>query len=319
MRVNFFSPALIGQALLPRMLARGSGAIVHVSSVAGRIGNANEAAYSASKFALCGWAEATAVDLWDTPIKIRLVNPGPIDTEIWDLPGNDDPLYQGRRSRPRGRRGNHRRDRGRRVRALSSRHEGGRRLKQQNIDGFLTSMATMMASSRSRRRADREGAVFGVAPQGLVAPADANELAPATSPPRRSRCRTSPSPPLRPDWVVAAPILTGICGSDSKQILMDFGEGDSDNAMSGLCSFPQVMGHEVVAEVVELGPEARGLDVGQRVVLNPWLSCAPRGISPVCPACEAGDLSLCWSFADGRSARASTPACRPTRRAATPS
>lgn len=35
------------------------------------------------------------------------------------------------------------------------------------------------------------------------------------------------------------------------------------------------------------------------MVLNPWLSCAPRGIQPPCPACEAGDYSLCWSFADG--------------------
>jgi threonine dehydrogenase-like Zn-dependent dehydrogenase len=69
--------------------------------------------------------------------------------------------------------------------------------------------------------------------------------------------------------------------------------------MSGFCSFPQVMGHEVVADVVELGPEAEGLEIGQRVVLNPWLSCRPRGISPICPACEAGDLSLCWSFTDG--------------------
>jgi threonine dehydrogenase-like Zn-dependent dehydrogenase len=102
-----------------------------------------------------------------------------------------------------------------------------------------------------------------------------------------------------PDWVVARPRLTGICGSDSKQILLDFGEGDSDNAMSGFCSFPQVMGHEVVADVVELGPAARGLEIGQRVVLNPWLSCRPRGISPLCPACEAGDYSLCWSFTDG--------------------
>ena len=69
--------------------------IVNVSSVAGRLGNATEAAYSASKFALCGWSEAIAVDLYDTPVQIRLVNPGPIDTEIWDLPGNDDPLYSG--------------------------------------------------------------------------------------------------------------------------------------------------------------------------------------------------------------------------------
>ena len=105
--------------------------------------------------------------------------------------------------------------------------------------------------------------------------------------------------PLRPDWLVTRPLLTGICGSDSKQILLDFGDGDSDNAMSGFCSFPQVMGHEVVAEVVELGPRATGFDVGQRVVLNPWLSCRPRGVDPVCPACEAGDYSLCWSFTTG--------------------
>jgi len=34
-------------------------------------------------------------------------------------------------------------------------------------------------------------------------------------------------------------------------------------------------------------------------VLNPWLSCGPRGIDPPCPACAAGDLSLCWHFTDG--------------------
>ena len=38
---------------------------------------------------------------------------------------------------------------------------------------------------------------------------------------------------------------------------------------------------QVVADVVALGPQAEGLDVGDRVVLNPWLSCAPRGVSPV--------------------------------------
>lgn len=95
MRVNFFSPAAMTLAVLPRMLERGAGVIVNVSSVAGRLGNANEAAYSASKFALCGWAEATAVDLWDTGVKVRLVNPGPIDTEIWDLPDNEPPIYTG--------------------------------------------------------------------------------------------------------------------------------------------------------------------------------------------------------------------------------
>jgi threonine dehydrogenase-like Zn-dependent dehydrogenase len=103
---------------------------------------------------------------------------------------------------------------------------------------------------------------------------------------------------LRPDWVVTKPRLTGICGSDSKQIFGDWGEVQSaDNPMKAFFSLPQVLGHEVVADVVALGPEAEGLDVGDRVVLNPWLSCAPRGVSPVCPACEIGDYSLCWNFA----------------------
>ena len=108
--------------------------------------------------------------------------------------------------------------------------------------------------------------------------------------------------PLRPDWYVVRPTLTGICGSDAKQILMDF-EGDTDSAMSGFVSFPQILGHEVVGVVEEAGPEATGFEPGDRVVLNPWLSCAPRGIEPVCPACAAGDLSLCWSFTDGEIAK----------------
>ncbi|MFM8304466.1 MAG: zinc-binding dehydrogenase [Actinomycetota bacterium] len=108
----------------------------------------------------------------------------------------------------------------------------------------------------------------------------------------------------RPDWVRIRPRLTGICGSDAKQVFMDWGKPDPahpmpTNPMIDFSSFPQILGHEVVAEVVELGPEAAGLAVGDRVVLNPWLSCAPRGISPVCPACAVGDLSLCWNFTEG--------------------
>ena len=105
---------------------------------------------------------------------------------------------------------------------------------------------------------------------------------------------------LRPDWVVTRPRLTGICGSDSKQVFMDWGDVRSpDNPMKGFFSLPQVLGHEVVADVVALGPEAEGLEVGDRVVLNPWLSCAPRGVDPLCAACARGDFSLCASFGVG--------------------
>ncbi len=100
MRVNFLSPARMSMALLPKMLDRGKGSIVNVSSVAGRLGNPREAAYCASKFALNGWSETMLVDLWDTPIEIRLINPGAIDTEIWDTPGEDAPLYDGEKEPP---------------------------------------------------------------------------------------------------------------------------------------------------------------------------------------------------------------------------
>lgn len=105
---------------------------------------------------------------------------------------------------------------------------------------------------------------------------------------------------LLPDWVVTRPRMTGICGSDSKQVFMDWGDVRTpDNPMKGFFSMPQVLGHEVVADVVALGPAAEGLEVGERVVLNPWLSCAPRGVDPVCASCARGDLSLCASFGVG--------------------
>jgi threonine dehydrogenase-like Zn-dependent dehydrogenase len=141
--------------------------------------------------------------------------------------------------------------------------------------------------------------VFGVQGEGFVPPEGAPQLVQNLAITPVALQEVPDARPLRPDWLVTKPLLTGICGSDSKQILFDFGDGDTDNAMSGFCSFPQVMGHEVVAEVVELGPEAEGFDVGQRVVLNPWLTCVTRGITPLCPACEAGDNSLCWGFCDG--------------------
>jgi short-subunit dehydrogenase len=95
MRVNFTSPVRMTLTLLPHWLERDSGCVVNVSSMGGRIGIAHEAAYCASKFALCGWSESLAIDLYDTGIEVKLVLPGPIETEIWDLPENDPALYEG--------------------------------------------------------------------------------------------------------------------------------------------------------------------------------------------------------------------------------
>jgi short-subunit dehydrogenase len=100
MRVNFESPVRMTQALLPKWLAQDSGMVVNVSSFGGRAGIMHEAAYCASKFALCGWSESMAMDLWRTGVQVRLIIPGAIDTEIWDLPGNDEPFFHGEKEPP---------------------------------------------------------------------------------------------------------------------------------------------------------------------------------------------------------------------------
>jgi threonine dehydrogenase-like Zn-dependent dehydrogenase len=114
---------------------------------------------------------------------------------------------------------------------------------------------------------------------------------------------------LFPDWVLLKTRLCGICGSDYKQVFIDF-QG-IDSPLATLTTMPQVMGHEVLATVERLGSEVTGLAVGQRVVLNPWLSCAPRGISPLCEACADGQYSLCVNFKRGRfAAGIHTGTCR---------
>jgi len=90
-----------------------------------------------------------------------------------------------------------------------------------------------------------------------------------------------------PGWVVCDTAVSGLCGSDAKQIFLN---GRLDNPLTALLSFPHVLGHEVVA---------RRADTGARVVLNPWLSCAPRGVDPPCPACAEGRYPWCRNFAGG--------------------
>ncbi|MET1041422.1 MAG: alcohol dehydrogenase catalytic domain-containing protein [Acidimicrobiales bacterium] len=142
--------------------------------------------------------------------------------------------------------------------------------------------------------------VFGVTPQEVPAPPpDAPRLLQNLAATPMALQDVDEPKLFGPDWTVLRTRLTGICGSDAKQALLDFDSEAGDNPMSAFISFPQVMGHEVVATVDQAGTEAE-LEPGQRVVLNPWLSCAPRGILPVCPACDDGDYNLCWNFNDGR-------------------
>lgn len=90
-----------------------------------------------------------------------------------------------------------------------------------------------------------------------------------------------------PDWVPLEPMFTGVCGSDVTEATL---QADWDNPLSGLVSFPHVMGHEIVARVTDRA--GTDLSPGETVVVNPWLGCAARGLPP-CPACADGMLPLC--------------------------
>lgn len=104
------------------------------------------------------------------------------------------------------------------------------------------------------------------------------------------------SEPLLPndEWVKIKVTYGGICGSDLNLIHLH----DSPSA-SALTSFPFTIGHELVGKICETGRKVTGLREGDRVVVDPILSCRARGISDLCEACLQGDYSLCTHMTDG--------------------
>ncbi len=89
MNINYFSPVRLTLALLPQMLERDSGRIINISSVAATLSSPGESAYDASKAAVTAFSESMAIDLWQTGIKVLVVYPGLVDTELFSLPDND--------------------------------------------------------------------------------------------------------------------------------------------------------------------------------------------------------------------------------------
>ncbi|MCS7172981.1 MAG: alcohol dehydrogenase catalytic domain-containing protein [Armatimonadetes bacterium] len=106
--------------------------------------------------------------------------------------------------------------------------------------------------------------------------------------------REIPEPPLPgPEWVKVRTLLGGICGSDLHLLRLDVSP-----YASAFTSFPFVPGHENVGIVVEVGSAVRGVEPGQRVVVEPTLPCAARGLGP-CRFCRGGDYHLCERTQEG--------------------
>ncbi|MBW3579731.1 MAG: zinc-binding dehydrogenase [Actinobacteria bacterium] len=95
-------------------------------------------------------------------------------------------------------------------------------------------------------------------------------------------------PPLPgPDWVRVRPRLSGICGSDLATV-----DGVASPWFEPVVSFPFVPGHEVVGDLDADGG-------GGRVVVEPVLGCAARGIEPRCEGCRTDDVGRCRNIAFG--------------------
>src|SRR5947209_1558461 len=101
-----------------------------------------------------------------------------------------------------------------------------------------------------------------------------------------------PEPKLpTPAWVRVKPLLSGICGSDLGTL-----SAESSPYFSPLTSPPFVIGHEILGEIVQDNSE---FSAGERVVVEPALGCAVRGIEPPCAYCASGRYALCVNVAKG--------------------
>lgn len=82
--VNFMSSFYTSKAILPHMLKKNYGRILHISSIAGKEGNAGMLAYSASKAAVIGMTKVQGKEYAETGITINAMAPGVIKTALVD-------------------------------------------------------------------------------------------------------------------------------------------------------------------------------------------------------------------------------------------
>ncbi|HOJ92378.1 MAG TPA: alcohol dehydrogenase catalytic domain-containing protein [Dictyoglomaceae bacterium] len=104
-----------------------------------------------------------------------------------------------------------------------------------------------------------------------------------------------PEPKLPgPKWVKIKTLMGGICGSDIGLIRLH-----DSLSTSSFTSFPFVIGHENLGVIVEKGEEVENFEIGDRVIVDPVLSCYARDIDPPCEKCQNWEFSQCMNFTEG--------------------
>ena len=82
METNFIGPASLTSLVIPHMIQRKTGYCLFVSSVAGKFATPLRSSYSASKMALQGFTDALRAEVYDDNIKVTLIVPGFVKTDI---------------------------------------------------------------------------------------------------------------------------------------------------------------------------------------------------------------------------------------------
>lgn len=85
LRVNAMGPFLVTRRVIPGMLQRNSGSIINITSEAGHVGYAGWGAYGISKFAVEGLTETWADEVGESAVRVNMVDPGEMDTEMHAL------------------------------------------------------------------------------------------------------------------------------------------------------------------------------------------------------------------------------------------
>jgi L-iditol 2-dehydrogenase len=123
------------------------------------------------------------------------------------------------------------------------------------------------------------------------------------------RLRDVPEPrPRGPGWVSLKVTAGGICGTDLATL-----SHTVSPVLEPFGSFPAVPGHEILAEVLEVGDGVTRVGPGQRVVVDPLLSCRVRGhpADTACLSCRAGRPGTCENAGEeGAAAAAREPLAR---------
>ena len=84
METNYMGTVRCTKAVLPSMIQQGSGQIINIASLAGKLGTPKSTAYSATKHAVLGFTNALRLELAGKGITVSAVNPGPVETPFFD-------------------------------------------------------------------------------------------------------------------------------------------------------------------------------------------------------------------------------------------